>query len=42
MSYWFEPVEYLDTVLKFPETTKKPGYFVGFTDNVGDALKFKI
>jgi hypothetical protein len=24
------------------ETTERPGYFVGFADNVGDALTFKI
>jgi hypothetical protein len=43
MFYWFEPVLYLDTVSKFqyPETTERPGYFVGFADNVGDALTFK-
>jgi hypothetical protein len=44
MFYWFEPVLYLDQVSKclFPETTERPGYFVGFADNVGDALTFKI
>jgi hypothetical protein len=44
MFYWFEPVLCLDPVSKFrfPETTERPGYFVGFTDNVGDALTFKI
>jgi hypothetical protein len=42
MFYWFEPVLYLDPVSKFPETTEMPGYFVGFGDNVGDALTFKI
>jgi hypothetical protein len=44
MFYWFEPVLYLDIVSKFQysETTGSPGYFVGFTDNVGDALTFKI
>jgi hypothetical protein len=44
MFYWFEPVLYLDTVSKFqyPETKERPGYFVGFADNVGDALTFKI
>ena len=36
MLYWFEPVS------KFPETTKKPGLFVGFADNVGDVLTLKI
>jgi hypothetical protein len=38
----FEPVLYLDPVSKFPETTERPGYFVGFADNVGDVLIFKI
>jgi hypothetical protein len=42
MFYWFEPVLYLDPVSKFPETTERPGYFVGFADNVGDSLTFKI
>jgi hypothetical protein len=42
MFYWFEPVLYLDPVSKFPETTERPGYFVGFADNVGYALIFKI
>jgi hypothetical protein len=40
--YWFEPVLYLDPVSKFPETTEKPGYFVGFANGVGNLLKFKI
>jgi hypothetical protein len=42
MSYWFEPVLYLDPVSKFPEIIERPGYFVGFADNVRDALTFKI
>jgi hypothetical protein len=44
MFYWFEPVLYLDPVSKFqyPETTERPGYFTGFSDNVGDALTLKI
>jgi hypothetical protein len=44
MFYWFEPVLYLDPVSKFQfsKTTERPGYFVGFADNVGDALTFKI
>jgi hypothetical protein len=44
MFYWFEPVLYLDPVSKFrfPETTERSGYFVGFADNVGDSLTFKI
>jgi hypothetical protein len=44
MFYWFEPVLYLDPVAKFPETTEedKPGFFVGFADNLGDFLTFKI
>jgi hypothetical protein len=41
MFYWFEPVVYLDPVSKFPETTERPGYFVGFADSLGDALTFK-
>jgi hypothetical protein len=37
-------VLYLDPVSKFqhPETTERPGYFVGFADYAGDALTFKI
>jgi hypothetical protein len=44
MSYWFESVLYLGPVseFRFPETTERPGYFVGFADNVGDALTFKV
>jgi hypothetical protein len=38
MFYWIEPV----SKFKFPETTERPEYFVGFADNVGDALTFKI
>jgi hypothetical protein len=33
---------HLYPVSKFPETTELPGYFVGFADNVGDVLTFKI
>jgi hypothetical protein len=36
MFYWFEPVLYLDSVSKYPETTERPGYSVGFADNLGD------
>jgi hypothetical protein len=42
MFYWFEYVMYLGTISKFSENIKRPGYFVGFADNVGDALTFKI
>jgi hypothetical protein len=42
MFYWLEPVLYLDPVSKFPETTERPGRFVGFADNVGDSMTFKI
>jgi hypothetical protein len=44
MFYWFEPVLYLDPVSKFryPEIIERTGYFVGFADNVGDAVIFKI
>jgi hypothetical protein len=27
---------------KYPETTERLGYFVGFADNAGDSLTFKI
>jgi hypothetical protein len=42
--FWFEPVLYLDPVSKFqfPEPTERSGCFVGFADNVRDALTFKI
>jgi hypothetical protein len=42
MFYWFEPVLYFDPVSKFPENKERPGYFVGFADNLGNALTFKI
>jgi hypothetical protein len=44
MFYWFEPVLYLDPVSTFhsSEITERPGYFVAFADNIGDALPFKI
>jgi hypothetical protein len=32
----------LDPVSKFPETTGRPEYFVGFTFGITDALTFKI
>jgi hypothetical protein len=43
MFYWFEPVLYLDPVstFSFSETTERPGYFVGFAYDVGNALIFK-
>jgi hypothetical protein len=42
MFYWFEPLLYLEPVSKFQETIERSLYFVGFADNVGDALTFKI
>jgi hypothetical protein len=44
MFYWFESILYLDSVSKFQftETTERPGYFLGFADDVRDALTFKI
>jgi hypothetical protein len=44
MFYWFEPVLYLNPVSKFrfPKNTERPGYFLGFADNVVNELKFKI
>jgi hypothetical protein len=32
----------LGSSFKFPGNTERSGYFVGFADNVGDELKFKI
>jgi hypothetical protein len=40
MFHWFESVMYLDPVSKFPQSTKRPGYFVGFADNVDNTLIF--
>ena len=40
--YWMEPVLYFDPVSKFPATKEKPGYLIGFAQNIGDALCFKI
>ena len=40
--YWYQKVLYLDPTSKFPHTKEKPGYFVGFATNSGDALTFKI
>jgi hypothetical protein len=42
--YWFEPLLFLDPVstFLFLETTERHGYFVGFADNLGEALTFKI
>ena len=37
-----EPVLYHDPETSHPETKEDPGYFVGFGENVGDALTFKI
>ena len=37
-----QPVLYLDPTSTFPESNEKPGYFVGFAENAGDALTFLI
>jgi hypothetical protein len=44
MFYCCEPVFYLDPVSKFQfsESTIGTGYFVGYADDTGDALEFKI
>jgi hypothetical protein len=42
MFYWFEPILYLDPAVSSSENTEKPGFFVVFSDNVGDILTFKI
>ena len=39
---WMEPVLYHDPETLHPETKEDPGYFVGFGENVGDALTFII
>ena len=39
---WFEPVLYYNPDASYPETKEESGYFVGFGENVGDALTFKI
>ena len=39
---WFQPVLYLDPDAKWPESKEKPGHFVGFANNCGDALTFLI
>jgi hypothetical protein len=42
MSHWFKYTLYLDPVSTFPETTERPGYFVGFADNIGNSRFLKI
>ena len=39
---WFEPVLFYTPNTSHPKTKEEPGYFVGFGENVGDALTFKI
>ncbi len=39
---WYEPVYYYDPNASHPKTKEEPGRFVGFAENVGDALTFKI
>ena len=39
---WFEPLLYLDPGARFPESQEQPGFFIGFGENVGDALTFKV
>jgi hypothetical protein len=41
LKYWIEPFWNLDPVSKFQATTERPGYFVVFSDNVGELLNFK-
>ena len=40
-SFW-DKVYYLDSEASFPQTKEKEGHFVGFTENVGDALTYWI
>lgn len=39
---FYERIYYLDPEEKFPGTREKPGYWIGVTDNVGDALCYYI
>ena len=39
--FW-DKVLYLDNQDVYPLSNERPGYFVGFADNCGDALTFKI
>ena len=39
---WFQPIYYHDLSSSYPESTEKPGYFVGFVNSSDDALTFKI
>jgi len=40
--YFYQPVLYLDSDEKFPESTEKPGWFVGFSKNIGDHMTWKV
>jgi len=40
-SFW-DKIYYLDSEACFPQTKEKEGHFVGFTENVGDALKYWV
>ncbi len=40
--YFYQPVLYLDPTEKFPNSKEKPGWFVGFSDNIGDTMTFRI
>ena len=39
---WMGPVLYLDHMETFPNSKEQGGYFVGFAENVGDTLTFKV
>ena len=39
---WYEPVLYHVHEMSFPKSKEKYGYFVGISENVGDALTFLI
>ncbi|MEL6803635.1 MAG: reverse transcriptase domain-containing protein, partial [Bacteroidota bacterium] len=40
--HFYERVLYLDPTESFPKTKEKTGWFVGITDNVGDALTYWV
>ena len=41
-SDFWDKVPYLDNQEVYPASNEQAGYMVGFADNIGDALTFKI
>ena len=40
--YFYQPVLYLETNVEFSEPKEKPGWFVGFAENIRDAMTFRV